>query len=55
MTKQRHALKAEERNRFPEDSCGQTMEYVARLFTEGGGFQGIADTHNAALVGANPF
>ena len=25
------------------------MEYVARLFTEGGGFQGIADTHNAAL------
>ena len=26
-----------------------TMEYVARLFTEGGGFQGIANTHNAAL------
>jgi hypothetical protein len=27
-----------------------TMEYVARLFIEGGGFQGIADTHNAALL-----
>jgi hypothetical protein len=27
-----------------------TMECVARLFTEGGGFQGIADTHNAALL-----
>ena len=27
-----------------------SMEYVARLFTEGGGFQGIADTHNAALL-----
>jgi hypothetical protein len=26
-----------------------TMEYVARLFIEGGGFQGIANTHNAAL------
>ena len=25
------------------------MEYVARLFIEGGGFQGIADAHNAAL------
>jgi len=25
------------------------MEYVARLFIEGGGFQGIANTHNAAL------
>jgi hypothetical protein len=25
------------------------MEYVARLFIEGGGFQGLADTHNAAL------
>jgi hypothetical protein len=27
------------------------MEYVARLFIEGGGFQGIANTHNAALSG----
>jgi hypothetical protein len=26
-----------------------TMEYVARLFVEGGGFQGIAKAHNAAL------
>ena len=26
-----------------------TMEYVVRLFMDGGGFQGIADTHNAAL------
>ena len=26
-----------------------TMEYVARLFIEGGGFQGIANAHNAAL------
>jgi hypothetical protein len=26
-----------------------TMEYVARLFIEGSGFQGIANTHNAAL------
>ena len=26
-----------------------TMEYVARLFIEGGGFQGIADIHNAAF------
>ena len=25
------------------------MEYVARLFIEGGGFQGIANAHNAAL------
>ena len=26
-----------------------TMEYVARLFIEGGGFQGIANAHNGAL------
>ena len=26
-----------------------TLQYVARLFLEEGGFQGIANTHNAAL------
>jgi len=44
---QRHAMKAEERNRLLSQPW--TMEYVARLFIEGGGFQGIANTHNAAL------
>jgi len=33
----------------PPGSQPWTMEYVARLFIEGGGFQGIADTHNAAF------
>jgi hypothetical protein len=33
----------------PPGSRPWTMEYVARLFIEGGGFQGIANTHNAAL------
>jgi len=33
----------------PPESQPWTMEYVARLFIEGGGFQGIANTHNAAL------
>ena len=33
----------------PPGSQPWTMEYVARLFLDGGGFQGIADTHNAAL------
>jgi hypothetical protein len=33
----------------PPGSQPWTMEYVARLFIEGGGFQGIANTHNAAL------
>jgi hypothetical protein len=33
----------------PEESQPWTMEYVARLFLEGGGFQGIANTHNGAL------
>jgi len=33
----------------PPGSQPWTMEYVARLFLEGGGFQGIANTHNAAL------
>jgi hypothetical protein len=33
----------------PPGSQPWTMEYVARLFIEGGGFQGIADTHNAGL------
>ena len=33
----------------PPGSQQWTMEYVARLFIEGGGFQGIADTHNASL------
>jgi hypothetical protein len=33
----------------PPGSQPWTMEYVARLFFEGGGFQGIADTYNAAL------
>ncbi len=33
----------------PPASQPWTMEYVARLFIEGGGFQGLADTHNAAL------
>ena len=37
----------------PPGSQPWTMEYVARLFIEGGGFQGIADTHNAALERAN--
>ena len=32
-----------------------TMEYVARLFMEGGGFEGIANTHNAALERAKSF
>jgi hypothetical protein len=34
----------------PPGSQPWTMEYVARLFIEGGGFQGIADTHNAAAA-----
>ena len=34
---------------LPPGSQPWTMEYVARLFIEGGGFQGIADTHNAGL------
>ena len=33
----------------PSGSQPWTMEYVARLFIEAGGFQGIANTHNAAL------
>ena len=33
----------------PPGSQPWTMEYVARLFIEGGGFQGIANAHNAAL------
>jgi len=33
----------------PLGSQPWTMEYVARLFIEGGGFQGIANTHNAIL------
>jgi len=33
----------------PPGSQPWTMEYVARLFVEAGGFQGIANTHNAAL------
>ena len=37
------------REESPPGSRPWTMEYVARLFVEGGGFQGIANTHNAAL------
>ena len=33
----------------PPGSQPWTMEYVARLFIEAGGFQGIANTHNAIL------
>ena len=33
----------------PPGSRPWTMEYVARLFIEAGGFQGIANTHNAVL------